>query len=212
MCVCVAVTHQASWEAAAKLMDAKERQREEGEEGGRERWLSQVGDKCLYCSNAGARERDVNELEKKEKKKRSVDGKQCGTQMPDGAAGMVRDDVCEAKTSLCNLIFILPEFLYGVTVLLMYPPPAAVMTISSSALPSRDNKPRQGKHSLLSLPSLLPPLPSEQTALPPEATWQGEGHSGLSTSSLSALSFHPVVNKALLGQPAADVFTSQQRK
>ncbi len=31
--VCVAVTHQASWEAAAKLMDAKERQREEGEEG-----------------------------------------------------------------------------------------------------------------------------------------------------------------------------------
>lgn len=34
VCVCVpvrvAVTHQASWEAAAKLMDAKERQREEG--------------------------------------------------------------------------------------------------------------------------------------------------------------------------------------
>ena len=35
--VCVAVTHQASWEAAAKLMDAKERQREQGgREGGGE--------------------------------------------------------------------------------------------------------------------------------------------------------------------------------
>lgn len=32
-CVCVAVTHRASWEAAAKLMDAKERAREEGEKG-----------------------------------------------------------------------------------------------------------------------------------------------------------------------------------
>lgn len=57
VCVYVcAVTHQASWEAAAKLMDAKERQREEGgRRGEREHWLSQVGDKCLYCSSAGAR-------------------------------------------------------------------------------------------------------------------------------------------------------------
>lgn len=33
VCVCVAVTDQASSEAAAKLMDAKERQREEEREG-----------------------------------------------------------------------------------------------------------------------------------------------------------------------------------
>lgn len=71
--------------------------------------------------------------------------------------------------------------------LLMYPPSTAVMTISSSAQPSRDNKPWQGKHSLLSLLCLLPPLPSEQTALPLEATWQGQGHSGLLTGSLSAV-------------------------
>lgn len=32
LCECVAVTHRASWEAAAILMDAKERQREEGRE------------------------------------------------------------------------------------------------------------------------------------------------------------------------------------
>lgn len=33
-------------------------------EGKRERegWLSQGGDKCLYCSNAGAREKGVNEM------------------------------------------------------------------------------------------------------------------------------------------------------
>lgn len=56
VCVCVeecaAVTHQALWEVAAKLMDAREQQREMGK-GGRERRLCQVGDKCLYCSNAG---------------------------------------------------------------------------------------------------------------------------------------------------------------
>ena len=71
------------------------------------------------------------------------------------------------------------------------------MTISLWALPSRDNKPWQGKHSPLSLPCLRPPLPSEQTALPLEATWQREGRPGLSTSSRSALLFLPVVNKGL---------------
>lgn len=40
-----------------------------------------------------------------------------------------------------------------------------ICTVSSSALPNRGNKPRQGKHSQLCLPGLLPPLPSEQTAL-----------------------------------------------
>lgn len=68
--VCAAVTHQASWEVAAKLMDAKERQREQ-RRGGRECWLSQVGDECLYCSNAGASEGDVNEMKKERKKKKS---------------------------------------------------------------------------------------------------------------------------------------------
>lgn len=60
-------------------------------------------------------------------------------------------------------------------------------------------------------PCLLPPLPSEQTAPPQEATWRGERLWGVSTRSLSALLFHPVVSKGLLRQPAADVFTSQQR-
>lgn len=35
---------------------------DKGREREREGWLSQGGDKCLYCSNAGAREKGVNEM------------------------------------------------------------------------------------------------------------------------------------------------------
>lgn len=49
--VSVALTRQALWEAAAKLMDAKEQQR-----GGRRAGeAGQVGDKCPYCSVDGAK-------------------------------------------------------------------------------------------------------------------------------------------------------------
>lgn len=52
------------------------RGREGGGEGGQECWLCQEGDKCLYCSNAGARERDVSEVktegEKQTKKKKTL--------------------------------------------------------------------------------------------------------------------------------------------
>lgn len=71
-------------------MPRSNRGRKGGRQGGREggeRWLSQVADKCLYCSNAGARQRDVNEKGREE--------------VLSEAAGVVRDDV----TSLCNLIF-----------------------------------------------------------------------------------------------------------
>lgn len=76
MCVCAAVTHQASWEAAAKLMDAKERQREEGEEEGR---LSQVGDKCLLLQQC--RSEGGMSMNWKKKEKESVDREQCRTEI-----------------------------------------------------------------------------------------------------------------------------------
>lgn len=47
-------------------MDARERQREEEKEG-KEQGLSQEGDKPPYCSNAGAKEKDVNDTVKVKK-------------------------------------------------------------------------------------------------------------------------------------------------
>lgn len=130
--------------------------------------------------------------------------------MPDGAAGMVGDAVREADK------FMQPDF-HSTGVSLHWHSFAGVSSSCcnyDNIIPSSTYQ-RQQALARQTLPTehpcLLPPLPSEQTAPPQEALWRGEGLSGLSTGSVSALLFHPVVSEALRRQPAADIFTSQQR-
>lgn len=198
MCVFVAVTHQASWEAAAQLMDAKEVQREEG---------GSEGDKCLYCSNAGAaRERDVNEM-KREEKNEMLTGKQGSTQMSDACL----ESVFATLTSLCWFSFwerfcTVSLFCWSIHLTLWLWQYHTQPNLAETTSPGKANTPCWASH-VSSLPCPL----NKQLSL-----WRLHGRegdlSGLLTGSLSGLLFHPVVNTALLGRPMAGVFTSRQRK
>lgn len=163
---------------------------ETSQRGRRQHQRGQVGDKCLYCSIAGRGGWLWNGMKGKKKQVLTWN-----TMQQRWDSILVWFKIVFARlTSLRNLICVKREFLCVVSVCL-YLHPIAILMVLSWALPSRSNKPWQGKHSLMCLPRLLPPMPSEQTTLSLWRLCGREGHLGLSTRSLSALLVHPVVNK-----------------
>lgn len=89
--VCVAVTRQASWEVCSQTDGCQgntEGGGKGGREAGRESQLCQIGDKCLYCSNAEAGQ-GCQRNEKKRDGKTGVAWKKLMAYMPEDAARLI---------------------------------------------------------------------------------------------------------------------------